>query len=130
QDRLAARNEVVGSAPRGADDVRIERTGEAAVTGRDDDQVGFVLAGAGEKLRSLRARRYLRRERGYDFGHALRIGPRRGRILLGAAKLRRRDHVQRLGDLLRRLDRADADLEGLETCHSLPRTPAKAGVQS
>ena len=35
-------------------------------------------------------------------------------ILLRSAQLRRGDHFHRLGDLLRRLDRADADLEGLE----------------
>jgi len=114
EHRLALRHQLVGLPARGADDVGVERSGEAAVAGRDDDQVRVVLARADKQLRALRTRRDLGCERGHDLGHARRIGPRRSRVLLGTAQLRRRHHVQRLGDLLRRLDRADAELEGLE----------------
>ena len=61
QHRLALRDQLVGLAPGGADDVAVERAGETAVAGRDDDQVGVVLARAGEQLRALRAARDLRR---------------------------------------------------------------------
>ena len=50
-------------------------------------------------------------------GHALRIGPAGLGVRLGTAKLRRGDHVHRLGDLLGRLHRADPKLEGLEAGH-------------
>ena len=39
--------------------------------------------------------------------HALRIRPCGFRSFLGTAQLRRGDHLHRLGDLLRRLDRGD-----------------------
>ncbi len=41
--------------------------------------------------------------------HLVGIGPRRLGRLLGAAQLRRRDHLHGLGDLLRRLGGGDAD---------------------
>ncbi len=47
-------DQLVGLAARRADDVAVERAGEAAVGGRDDDQVGVVLARAGEQLGALR----------------------------------------------------------------------------
>ena len=54
QHRLALAVELLGLAAGGADDVAVEGAGKAAVAGRDDDQMGVVLAGAGEQLRALR----------------------------------------------------------------------------
>jgi hypothetical protein len=94
--------------------IQYNRTRQAAIRGGDDDQMRVVLARPDKELWALRPGIHARGEGCHDLGHPLGIRPRGGRVLLGAAKLRRRHHVQRLGDLLRRLDRADADLEGLQ----------------
>ena len=42
------RAHAAGLAAGGADDVRVERAGEAAIGGADDEQVNLIAAGAGE----------------------------------------------------------------------------------
>src|SRR5581483_2046280 len=58
--------------------------------------------------------------------HALRIGPRRLGLLLGAAQPRCGDHLHRRGDLLRRPYAADADPQILQARHGLCERPGKA----
>ena len=92
----------------------IERAAQAALGGADDQQVRLVGAGAAQQ----RGRAI---EPATDAGdiaqhrvHALGVGTRGLGRRLGAAQLRRRDHLHRLGDLLRRLGGGDADPHVLE----------------
>ena len=97
----------------GADDVGVERTRQTTLGGDDHQHVDLILAGAGEQGRGA----LTTRARGEAGDHALDpLGVRATshRRFLRAAQLGGGDHLHRLGDLLRRLDRADADLEGLE----------------
>ena len=64
QHRLARGFELFGLLARGADDVGVERAGQPAVAGGDDDQVALVAAGAGDELGALRADGDARREAG------------------------------------------------------------------
>jgi hypothetical protein len=70
-------------------------------------QMHVVLAGAGHQRRGIAAAADRLGDVGQHGTHALRIGARRFRGLLRTAQLRRGDHLHRLGDLLRRLDRGD-----------------------
>src|SRR5262245_48833495 len=58
------------------------------------------------------------------------IRPRRDRRLLRATQLRRRDHLHRLGDLLRAAHRSDAPADGFEACHYLTKTFLNSSITS
>ena len=92
-------------------DRRVEAAAQAALGGGDDEQMGLVLAGAGEQRGRVVAAFHRGGKIGQHRRHALRIGPRRHRRFLGAAQFRRRHHLHGLGDLARRLDRGDAVAE-------------------
>ena len=87
QDGLSFSDQLIRLAPRGADDVAIERPGEAAVTRCNDNQMRLVLAGTDQQCWALRPWSHPRRERRHDLGDARRIGPSGDRILLRATKL-------------------------------------------
>ena len=108
-DRLALRRcSAVGVVARKARDRGVERAAEAALGGADDEQVASVGAGAGEQRAALRRRDDARARLAEHRRHALGVGPRGLGRHLGAAQLRRRDHLHGLGDLLRRLHGGDA----------------------
>jgi len=79
----------------------------------DDQQVDLVLAGARQQRRRAGAAG-AGRQAGHHPLQPLGIGTAVLRRVLRPAQLGGGDHLHRLGDLLRRLHRADADLEGLE----------------
>ena len=89
---------------RGLDDVRVEGAAQAPVRGHDHDRHFFRRTDGEERVR-----------RDVDDGrqvpedafHGARVGSRRHHPVLGAAQLRRGDHLHRLGDLLGALDAAD-----------------------
>src|SRR5690606_5524846 len=93
-----------------------EAAAQAALGGHDDEQVRLIPAGAHQQLRrvlGIGAPAEIA-EHGV---HALRIRAGGGGCLLGAAQLGCGDHLHRLGDLPRRLDRGDAVAEVFETWH-------------
>jgi hypothetical protein len=111
-DLAALRLVLAGGRHRLADDLRVERAGQAAVPAHDDDadplgvlavledrQVGQVLRGLGGLLGHAPDRR--------------RVGPEVGDALLGAAQARRGDHLHRPRDLLDVLDGGDPLLDFL-----------------
>jgi len=127
---LALRLQLLRLSACGADDVAVERAGEAAFRGRDDEQVDLVLAGARQQRRDARTARQLARQAGDDRLQPLGIGTTGLRRFLRTAQLGGGDHLHRLGDLLGRLDRVDPDLEGLQRRHCCPScVPATAGTQ-
>jgi hypothetical protein len=89
------------------DGVGVEAAAQPLVAGHHKDQrvaVGPRLADGEQRVdRGIDARR----DAGQDALHLRRIGTRVDDALLRAAQLGRRDHLHRLGDLLRVLDRAD-----------------------
>jgi hypothetical protein len=95
------------------DDVRIETSAQPSIGGDHDEQRAPV-----------RRRRHAQQRVGVlidprdepikDLQHALRERPGRDDALLRASQARRRDHLHRLGDLLRRLDGADPPAEVYE----------------
>ena len=117
-------------APRLAHDRGVEAAGKAAVGGGDDQQMHLVRAGAGQQRRRARLPPCSRASEASIALHALGIGPRRLGLLLGAAQLRGRHHLHRRGDLLRRLDAADAEPEGPSGWASRPRTLRRTSWRS
>src|ERR1051326_2213177 len=106
-DLLAISRKRGGALAGGAHDRGIERAAQAALGGADQKHMDVVAAAAPQKPRcGLQAA-----DAGGDVAqnllHAGRIGPRRFGRRLGAAQLRRRDHLHGLGDLLRRLGGGD-----------------------
>ena len=118
-DRLALGEKPQDVRPGETDDRGIEAAAEAALGGGDDQQMHLGLAGAAEQPRRRRAGRDAGGEVGEHRLHPLGVGPRRLGGLLGAAKLGRRHHLHRLGDLARGLHAGDADLEVLQARHGL-----------
>ena len=117
-DGLALGEEAGGVGAREADDRRVEAAAEAALGGRDDQQVGVGAAGAAEQARRRGARGDAGGEVAEDGFHAAGIGPGGLGGLLGAAQLGGRHHLHRLGDLARGLHAGDADLQVLEARHA------------
>ena len=111
RDRAALALVLDRRAQAGADDLRVERAGQAAVAGDQQDRhlvLGLVLLEDGQ-AGDLGARGL-----GGLPGHApdrARVGPQRLDALLGPAQARRGDHLHRPGDLLDVLDRPDAVLD-------------------
>ena len=106
---LATGHDVRGVRRRGlrglAQEVGVERAAEALV-GADDDQRPLPhLAPFGERVLEIAGAGRRRRQ---DLVHEGGIGSARQRGLLGLAHLGRGDHLHRLGDLGRVLDRLDA----------------------
>jgi len=98
------------------DDVGIEPAAQALVSIHHHQQV--ALAGtrsAQQQRRGVAAD--LARQRCHHARQPRGIGARGLRRGLRLAQLRRGDHLLRLGDLLRRLDRFDTVLEFLEAGH-------------
>jgi len=71
--------------------------------------MNLIPAGAGQQRRGAGRTRSSRRDIGNHRVHLLGVGSRRFGSGLRAAQLGSRDHLHRLGDLLRRLGRGDAD---------------------
>ena len=94
----------------GLDDVRVEAAAQAAVAG-DHDQQRPALSGGGDAQQRVRVLIDARYQAVEHVQHPLRERPRRDDALLRAPQARGRDHLHRLGDLLRRLDRADPATE-------------------
>jgi hypothetical protein len=69
----------------------------------------LVLAGAGQQRRRAGRTRGSHSDISDDRFHLGSVRPRRFGGGLRTAQLRGRDHLHRLGDLLRRLGRGDAD---------------------
>ena len=95
----------------GADDLRVERAGQAAVAGDEqqaDGLLGLVLAAgsAGSGRSAGRLGRLARHP-----PDRARVRAQRGDALLGAAQARGGDHLHRARDLLDVLDRRDAVLD-------------------
>ena len=88
-------------------DLRIEAAAQATLGGADDQQMHILLAGPRHQRRSFTATADRLGDVGQHRAHALRVGPGGFRCFLRATQLRRGDHLHRLGDLLRRLDRGD-----------------------
>ena len=110
---LAGRRQRIDPLAREPHDRRVERAAETALGGADDQQMDLILAGAGQKLRPRVDVGDRRGDVAEHLLHALGIGPRGFGRSLGAAQLRRRDHLHGLGDLLRRLGRGEADTHAL-----------------
>ncbi len=106
-DRLALALELADVVARKTRDLAVEAAAKAALGGADDEQMRVVLAGAGHQRRRVAAAADRLGDVGEHRAHALRIGTRGLGGLLRATQLRRGDHLHRLGDLLRRLDRGD-----------------------
>ena len=96
---------------RKAGDLAVEAAAQAALGRADDQQMRVVLAGAGHQRRRVAAAADGIGDVGQHRAHPLRIGTRRLGSFLRTAQLRRGDHLHRLGDLLRRLDRGDTVAE-------------------
>ena len=92
-----------------AHDRRIEGAGKSALAGADQQQMHLIPAGAGQQRRGAGRTGRSGRDIGDHRVHLLGVGPRRFGSGLRAAQLGSRDHLHRLGDLLRRLGRGDAD---------------------
>jgi hypothetical protein len=120
--RLALAFELHDLLARQLDDRGVEAAAQTALGGADQQQMHLVVAGALQQRRRGRAVLGGAGEIRQHAFHLLGIGTRGLGGLLGAAKLRRRDHLHRLGDLPRRLDRVDAVLEVLEARHP-PEAP-------
>ena len=118
-DRLAGAHQRVGLVAREPGDRRVERAAQAALAGRDDEQVGLVAARPQQQGRGIGIGAEASREARQHLLHALGIGTRRLGRRLGAPQLRGGDHLHRLGDLLRRLDGGDAVSEVLQRGHVL-----------
>jgi hypothetical protein len=116
-DAFAGSGELADHAPRIAQDRGIEATGEAAIRGRDDDEMGCVLAGTGKERRRVRHAFEIGGERAEHALHAQRIRPRRLGLLLRAPQPRRRHHFHGRGDLLRRPNAANPQPQFLERGH-------------
>src|SRR3954471_2970565 len=111
-ERLALALELGGMAHAGAHDLRVERAGQAAVAGDQQDAdrgLGLVL------LEDREARHVLRRLGGLARHppDRARVGPQVLDALLGAAQPRGGDHLHRARDLLDVLDRPDPVLDVL-----------------
>ena len=104
---------VAGGVAGEAGDGRVEGAGKAALSGADDEEMHVVLAGAAQEEGGVGPVLQAAGEVGENRAHPLGVGPRGGGRGLRAAQLRRRDHLHRLGDLARRLDRGDAVAKGL-----------------
>ncbi len=127
--RLAGGDQRLRAITRETRDRRVERAAQATFGGEDDEQVHVVLARAGEKRRSAGARD-ARGDARQHRAHALGIGTGRLGRRLGAAELRRRDHLHGLGDLLRRLHRGDAVAQVLQRRHGSPLPLRSGGDQA
>ena len=127
-DRLAVGDQRIGLLARKSHDRRVERPAQAALGGADEQQVHLVIAGAAQQ----RGRGVEPGDRGGDIAehlvHALGIGPRRLRRDLRAPQLRGRDHLHRLGDLLRRLGGGDAHAHVFERGHVSPDLAARSSA--
>ena len=95
--------------------VRVEGAAEPPVAGHDDDDHAPLLARGEQRMHGRRAEPLP--HGGEQVGDRLRVGPRADHPLLGAAQLRRRDHLHGLGDLLRALDRAQPAADVDEGSH-------------
>ncbi len=116
-DGLAGVVEIADAAACLAQDRGVEAAGETAVGAGDDDQLHVVAAGAGEQRRRPGHSGHASGQRAEHALHALRIGPRRLGLLLGAAQARGGDHLHRRGDFLRRAHAADAVPQILQAGH-------------
>ena len=108
-DFLALGDQRLGVLAGKAHDRGVEGAAQAALAGTDQQQMDLVPAGADQKRR--RAGRTRGRSRDVA-DHRLHLGgirPRRFGGDLRAAQPGGRHHLHRLGDLLRRLGRGDAD---------------------
>ena len=106
-DRLAGGEKLADMVARKPRDLAVEAAAQAALRRADDEQMHVVLAGSGHQGRRIAAAAHRFGDVGQHGAHALRIGTRGLGGLLRATQLRRGDHLHRLGDLLRRLDRGD-----------------------
>ncbi len=106
---LALRDQRLGTLARQAHDRGVESAGQAALAGANQQQVNLIRASAGEQRRCTGRARRGAGDIGDHRAHLVGIGPRRLGRLLGAAQSGSRDHLHRLGDLLRRLGGGDAD---------------------
>src|SRR4051812_44554706 len=99
-----------GGAQARADDLRVERAGQAAVAGDEQQPHGVdaLVLLEDREVRDVLGR--LGRLAGHAADRA-RVGPQRGDALLGPAQARRRDHLHGAGDLLDVLDRGDPVLD-------------------
>ena len=110
-DRLSLALKLADVVARKAGDLAVEAAAQAALGRADHQQVRVVLAGAGHQRRRIAAAADRIGAVGEHGAHPLRIGPGRLGSFLRTAQLRRGDHLHRLGDLLRRLDRGDTVAE-------------------
>jgi hypothetical protein len=94
----------------GFDDVRVEAAAQSTV-GRDDDEERSRTGRCRDAQQRMCLLLDTRDETVQHFQHALRERPCRDDAFLRAPQTRRRDHLHRLGDLLRRLDGADPAAE-------------------
>src|SRR6185295_6771130 len=97
-------------------DIRVEAAAQPTLGGHHDQQMHIVLAGPDQET----GRVFLVGapiEVGEQAVHALRIGTRGRRRLLGPAQLGGGHHLHGLGDLARRLDRGDTIAEVFEAWH-------------
>ena len=100
------RGKRIGPFAREAHDGGVEGAAQPALARADQKQMNLVRAGADQKTRALTVGRGSGQIRQHRFD-LLGIGPRRFYGALRPPQLRDRDHLHRLGDFLRRLDRGD-----------------------
>ncbi len=105
-DRLAFSEELTSMITRKTRNLAVETAAKATFCSRDDEQMHVVLARTSHQCRCVFAAHVLR-DISEDGTHALRVRPCSLRSFLGTAQLRCGDHLHRLGDFLRRLDRGD-----------------------
>ena len=117
-DRFARFGQLGGHLAGPAHDAGIETAAQAAVGSDRDEQVGPVVAGAGQHGRNAGPALQAGRQRAEHPVHALGIGPGSFRLLLRAAQLRGGDHLHRRRDLLRRLNARDAVAQVFEARHA------------
>ena len=87
--------------------LRVESTAQTAFSSTYDKQMHLVVSGSRHQLWRICATRYGSGNICQNLTHPLGIGARSFGRILRTPKLRRGDHLHRLGDLLRRLDGGD-----------------------
>ena len=116
-DRLAFAFECLDVLARATDNIRVERTAEAAVGGRHDHEMYVVFSCADQKGRSPGILLQPARQTRNHCAHFFRVGARGFRRLLRAAQVGRGDHLHRLGDFPDRLHACDPVAVGFEAGH-------------
>ena len=115
-DLLALAAELALERQRAPEDLRVERTREAAVAGERNDRNGLLLLVLLQE-RQPAHRRARARGPGHELEHAVGVGPHVLDARLRAPQLRRRDELQRACDLPRVADRSDPPLDVLDGGH-------------